>query len=320
MKFSATVSVCMITYGHENSIEEAINSVLMQECDFDIELIISNDSSPDATDKIIQNIILQHPKGYLIQYIKHEKNMGMMPNFISALQQCKGKYVAICEGDDYWIDRHKLQKQVSFLEINNDFVLTFHNAETHNNFTGTKYLFLKDYNVDEFKVADIFEKWLIPTASMVYRNNFGNEFPDYFHEATHGDLALQLYLSKFGKFKGFKDVLSVYRINQSSVTVNSFSSYTQNNKHIKQLNVMNVYFNKIYNAQIQKRIFLFYLINANTFKNESIIKPLYWIGKAIFLNPKYAIDYKKNLQEVFINILKTLRFQIKKSVNKIFSS
>ena len=119
----------MITYGHEKYIEEAINGVLMQECRFPIELIISNDCSPDNTNNIINNIIKNHPKSDIIRYINHEKNIGMMPNFISALRNVNSKYVAICEGDDYWIDRFKLQKQVDFMEKNLDFSMCFHSVQ-----------------------------------------------------------------------------------------------------------------------------------------------------------------------------------------------
>ena len=123
MKKQPKVSVCMITYGHEKFIEEAINGVLMQECDFVVELIIANDCSPDKTDAVIQNILCNHPRASWIKYIKHDKNLGMMPNFIFAMQECKGKYIALCEGDDYWTDPSKLQKQVDFLEANSDYVI-----------------------------------------------------------------------------------------------------------------------------------------------------------------------------------------------------
>ena len=123
------VSVCMITYGHEKFIEQAINGVLMQECDFEVELIIANDCSPDRTDAVIQNILKNHPRASWIKYIKHEKNLGMMPNFIFALQECQGKYVALCDGDDYWTDAFKLQKQVDFLESNPKFGICFHSVE-----------------------------------------------------------------------------------------------------------------------------------------------------------------------------------------------
>ncbi len=123
------VSVCMITYGHEKFIEQAINGVLMQECDFEVELIIANDSSPDQTDAVIQSILDNHPRASWIKYTKHEKNLGMMPNFIFALKECVGEYIALCDGDDYWTDTLKLKKQVVFLDRNKDYVACFHNSE-----------------------------------------------------------------------------------------------------------------------------------------------------------------------------------------------
>ena len=99
---SPTVSVCMITYGHEKYIREAIEGVLMQECDFEVELILANDCSPDQTDSVIQDIMTNHPRGFWIKYIKQEVNIGMMPNFIFALQQAKGKYVIFAGSDDFY--------------------------------------------------------------------------------------------------------------------------------------------------------------------------------------------------------------------------
>lgn len=122
------VSVVMITYGHDQFISQAIEGVLMQKCDFDIELIIANDCSPDNTDEVVQKIIQDHPNANWIKYVKHNENKGMMSNFFWALQQAKGKYVAICDGDDYWIDPLKLQKQVDFLEKNSEYNLVCTNA------------------------------------------------------------------------------------------------------------------------------------------------------------------------------------------------
>ncbi|MDO9260985.1 MAG: glycosyltransferase, partial [Flavobacteriaceae bacterium] len=114
MKDKPTVSVCMITYNHENYIQQAIEGVLMQTCNFEVELIIANDCATDKTDEVIQEIIKNHPNSSWIKYTNHSQNKGMMPNFIWAMQQCKGKYIALCEGDDYWTDPLKLQKQVEF--------------------------------------------------------------------------------------------------------------------------------------------------------------------------------------------------------------
>ena len=108
------VSVCMITYNHEKFIAQAIEGVLMQKTSFPIELIISDDCSPDNTKAIIERYAKENPS--IIKPIYRNPNIGVMPNFIDSLKRCSGKYIAYCDGDDYWTDPLKLQKQVECLE------------------------------------------------------------------------------------------------------------------------------------------------------------------------------------------------------------
>ena len=201
----------MITYGQEKFIAEAINGVLKQECDFEVELIISNDCSPDQTDEVIQNILENHPRGSWIKYIKQEKNIGMMPNFIFAMQQCQGKYIALCEGDDYWTDPLKLQKQVDFLEANLDYVLCFHRV---------KILKTNGEIADDFitKVPENHEAIetlarlgnYIHTPSVVFRNVL-KEFPFEFEHSPIGDYFLYMMLAEQGKLKYLDEKMGVYR-------------------------------------------------------------------------------------------------------------
>jgi glycosyltransferase involved in cell wall biosynthesis len=211
MELVPVVSVCMITYGHEDYIREAIVGVLMQECDFEIELIVVNDCSPDKTDTVIKNILENHPKASLINYIKHEQNMGMMPNFIFAMQECSGEYVALCEGDDYWTDPFKLQKQVDFLKANPKYVLCFHKVDILN----------KDGSiVDDFitKVPENYETKetlarlgnYIHTPSVVFRNVI-KEFPLEFELSPIGDYFLYMLLVEHGKIKYLDVNMAVYR-------------------------------------------------------------------------------------------------------------
>lgn len=216
------VSVCMITYGHEKFIEEAINGVLMQQCDFEVELIIANDCSPDKTDEIIHKVIYSHPKSSWIKYIKHDKNIGMMPNFIFAMQECKGKYIALCEGDDYWTDPSKLQKQVNFLESNSDYVLCFHKVDI-----------LQDGNIkadsitakvpETTTIYDLAKGNYMHTCSVVYRNNLFPELPEYFKDSPVGDYFLHLLNARYGAIKYLDEIMGVYRLHGTSV----WSSKTQ---------------------------------------------------------------------------------------------
>lgn len=123
------VSVVMITYGHENYIKEAIEGVLMQICNFEIKLIIADDKSPDNTEILVKNIIQNHPNGHWIEYIRHTENKGMISNFIWALRKAESKYIAFCEGDDYWTDPLKLQKQVNFLDENKEYGLIWSDVD-----------------------------------------------------------------------------------------------------------------------------------------------------------------------------------------------
>jgi glucosyltransferase len=110
----------MITYNHEPYIKQAIESVLMQRCNFPIELVIGEDCSKDETNRICEEYAKDNP---IINLLTSLSNLGMMPNLIRTLDACNGKYIAMLEGDDYWIDPLKLQKQVDFLEANEEYGL-----------------------------------------------------------------------------------------------------------------------------------------------------------------------------------------------------
>lgn len=218
------VSVCMITYGHEKYISQAIEGVLMQECNFEIELVIFNDCSPDNTDEIIQSIIKKHERGSWIKYVKHNQNIGMMANFLLAVGACNGEYIALCEGDDYWIDPLKLQKQTSFLASNSQFSLCFHNTIIKND--NSEKIMLADLGKHEFDTKDVLRQWFIPTASIVFRNYSDFVFPDWFVNCQSGDIPLLLLLSLRGDIKYIDEVMSVYRLHPGGVS-NTHREYSK---------------------------------------------------------------------------------------------
>lgn len=218
------VSVCMITYGHEKYISQAIEGVLMQECNFEIELVIFNDCSPDNTDEIIQSIIKKHERGSWIKYVKHNQNIGMMANFLLAVGACNGDYIALCEGDDYWIDPLKLQKQTSFLASNSQFSLCFHNTIIKND--NSEKIMLTDLGKHEFDTKDVLRQWFIPTASIVFRNYSDFVFPDWFVNCQSGDIPLLLLLSLRGDIKYIDEVMSVYRLHPGGVS-NTHREYSK---------------------------------------------------------------------------------------------
>jgi glycosyltransferase involved in cell wall biosynthesis len=236
------VSVSMITYNHEKYIEEAINGVLMQEVDFDVELIISNDNSPDQTDTIIQKILKEHPKSHCIKYIKNKKNLGIMQNLADNLKSCKGQYIAICEGDDYWTDSTKLQKQVQFLEDFPEYVITYTNSQAFDenglvniDFGGVK----RDVSADELKKG-------IPiyTLTTCFRNVL-KEIPMDLLSAKLGDVIIWSLLGAYGKGKYLADILpAAYRVHKEGV----FSMQSEQQKIRMTLitsNALFAYYNRI---------------------------------------------------------------------------
>lgn len=229
------VSVNMITYKHEAFIKQAIEGVLMQETNFEYDLIIADDCSPDNTEAIVRNIIATHPKGHTIKYFRQEKNIGMQANGMFAGQQCKGKYIAVCEGDDYWTDPNKLQKQVDFLENNLEYNLVGHHATDSNS------KLIGKHEKDSFSFEDIYYRTLIiPTASLVFRNNI--VFEDWITKVYGGDKAIIFLNAKKGKLKILPFIGSFYRLHSGGIE----QLYKDDlRKSIRNINDYIIYYNMI---------------------------------------------------------------------------
>lgn len=116
---NALVTVCMICYNQEQYISRAIESIVNQKTTFSFELLVSDDKSTDKTVNVIREYKEKYPK--IIRLLERTSNIGAIPNFVDTLNKATGKYIAFCEGDDFWIDKNKLQKQVDALENNPTF-------------------------------------------------------------------------------------------------------------------------------------------------------------------------------------------------------
>lgn len=209
------VSICMISYNHEPYIAQAIESVLMQVGDFSIELVIGEDFSKDRTRAICLEYEGKYPDK--IRLLKRNSNVGASINFVDTLQNCHGKYVAILEGDDYWTDRFKLQKQVNFLEANSSFSMCFHDVEdlyADGKFGQATYC--SGLGKDTFDIYDETAFVNIPTLSVLFRNRVF-KLPNDFTEMAIGDWPLFMLLSEKGDFKYLDEVMGVYRKHQGGV-------------------------------------------------------------------------------------------------------
>lgn len=204
------LSIACITYKHENFIDKAIEGFLNQKTNFNIEIIICDDASPDKTEQIVNKYSTKKYFNIIFKYFRHSSNIGQYQNGLFCLKQCTGNYIAFCEGDDYWTDPNKLQKQVDFLQKNKDFNICYHDVLILNK-NGT---IIKDFiNKTKKKITSKFDLavWgnYIHTCSVVVRNN---NFFEYLNSETNFcDYLLYMYFVKEGKIKKIDECMSVYR-------------------------------------------------------------------------------------------------------------
>ena len=266
------VSICCTTYNHKRYISQAIEGFLMQRTSFSIEIIIHDDASTDGTTEIVKAYADQYPHRIIPIFQKENQwSQGKRPSPNYVLPKARGKYIALCEGDDYWTDPLKLQRQIDFLEANIDYSLCFHNAKVIYEDTRTKSHDFTKLKKNDFYIEDIISNnWFIPTQSIVFRRQ-QLEIPNWYNYIFGGDLALLLILATKGKIYGINEVMSIYRINNGSVSSNLPVNYTSLKK-IETLSFFNLHTNFIYNSLIQKAITE---INKSLYFNMFFSRPLY---------------------------------------------
>jgi len=211
------VSICCIAYNHESFIRECLDGFLAQETTFPVEVIINDDASSDRTAAIIREYEGRYPHIFncICQY-ENKFSKGVNPLFDIVFPLAKGKYIAICEGDDYWVDSQKLLKQVLILDENDDCSICFHNAKILKNGSLVDN-YLKKIGPDTTTITDLAKDNYIYTASCLVRNYYSQGLPAYFDSCPVGDYPLLLYAAQRGKIKYIDECMSVYRIHDGGV-------------------------------------------------------------------------------------------------------
>jgi glycosyltransferase involved in cell wall biosynthesis len=249
------VSICCVTYNHEHFIRAAIDSFLMQETSFPIEIIIHDDASTDETSEIVAGYAAQTPDVFVS--IRQPVNLysqgvrGMTYRFM--LPRTRGKYVALCEGDDYWTDPRKLQKQVDFLEAHPDFSGTFHLTQ-QTMFDGKPGRRFGERTPSVMTTADTFST-LSPfhTSSLVFRNGV-KEWPAWLGNVVSGDMAMFSIISSLGPLKKFPEVMSVYRKHPGGITSSAQVMDTYHQKRIELMHYLNEFHGHRFDAEAKQVI------------------------------------------------------------------
>ena len=219
------VSISCITYNHINFIEQCLNGFLNQKTNFKFEILIHDDASTDGTKELIEKYKEQYPD--IIKPLYQKENQysqgvrGIMATF--NFSRAKSKYIAICEGDDYWVDPLKLQKQVDFLERNEEYTLAHSDVNIHIEQTNKIYAGINKIKDRSIKSGDVFidkleSNYRIFTCTALFRNIDITILYKEHKNYMQGDLILFLELAKNGLVKYFDEPMATYRVNQGSLT------------------------------------------------------------------------------------------------------
>ncbi len=297
------VSVCMITYNHEPFSAQAIEGVLMQKTDFQIEVIIGEDCSTDNTRKICEEY--EHHNQEKTHLLPSDKNLGVMGNFIRTLQTCRGKYIALLEGDDYWIDPLKLQKQVDFLEENDYCSLCYTNRYivdekgnilSEGNLPGPKKMYLTK--------EDVLGVFTPPMQTTMFLSKYlSRNLFNALKKGYNGDSTLSYFLIREGNFGYLDEITACYRQHPGGIysRVNNskrLEKTLENQKEIKRFfskedrvllnrdkvsTLMRLYKEYAYHHQPAKLLKTAgqLILNDIQFKQLNFLKANYWLLKSI---------------------------------------
>jgi glycosyltransferase involved in cell wall biosynthesis len=232
MEDNPLVTIRCLAYNHEPYIAQCLDGFINQKTTFKFEAIVHDDASTDKTPEIIREYAKRYPdiiKPIFESENQYSKKDGSIVRIMN--QHTRGKYVAFCEGDDYWIDRLKLQKQIDFLESNPDYGLTYTDRLMYDDSKGN-YFTEKIKELPQYAFDDLLEGNIIPTLTVCIRGEYLRSYYEkiypYFYGFSMGDYQLWLYVAYQSKVHFIKEVTSVYR-----KRLGSASRPVEKNKRVK---------------------------------------------------------------------------------------
>lgn len=282
------VSISCIAYNHEEFISQAIDGMLMQETTFPFEILIHDDASTDKTAEIISSYVKEYPT--LIKPIYQTENQFSKGSDIVSFNnsRAKGEYIALCEGDDYWTDKEKLQFQISRMKEYNDCQISFHPATIQRNrIISDEVTARHSENDTVFDVKEIIkgDGGFCPTASIIFKKEVIENPPDFFKDTPAGDYFLQILGSIDAGALYINRTMSTYRIHQQGVWTSTARDYNALklfiSKMSKSLEEMDRYYDHQYHKEIE-------VVESNLIA-RSISKVIFHINDRIDLYDTYKL-------------------------------
>jgi glycosyltransferase involved in cell wall biosynthesis len=291
------VSIIYHTYNHELFVKDAIEGFLKQKTKFSFEVLIHDDASTDATAEIIREYQQNYPE--LFRTILQKENQfskGIRPWIAYLFPLAKGKYIAMCDGDDYWTDPLKLQKQVDFLEANPEYSLCFHTvkviAPNHLKYKEGIFTHLEE---KDYSGKEILKKWTIPNSSVVFRSEFNEVMYEVVKNSAflYFDILLYLNLAEFGKIRCIKEKMGVYRIHNEGLSIRE--TYNKELKFVKHSKALQKEFNGKY---------LHVNDNAIAWSYGSLAKKLFLKSRFILSVKYFALSFWYSPEFIFKKLIK----------------
>jgi len=297
------VSVSLITYNQEEYIGKCLDSVISQVTDFDFEIVVADDCSTDRTPQIVSEYAIKYPN--LIKPILRQANLGISENGISTIKACSGQYIALLEGDDFWVDDHKLQIQADYLDKNEDCVFCFTN----------QYYFYDDeivpakmhvFYTEGKKPPEKFERdfflknnLIIPNNTKMFRREATPEIlPDWFYHSVNWDWVLHIFQSANGKIGYIDRVTLAYRRHSEAVFMSKDDIKILLNG-IDTIKAVNKYLNYQYDYRLKNLSWEYHELAFAYLKNRNLVSFLaYYIKYISALNRLGEIKVKDDLSLV----------------------
>lgn len=293
------VSIRCLVYNHELFLRQCLDGIVMQQTNFPFEAIVHDDASTDGSAVIIREYAEKYPD--IIKPIYETENQyskldGTQRRVINAAIHPGSKYIAYCEGDDYWTDPSKLQLQVDFLEEHPDYMMCFHQAnaileetgEESNRPPGDRFRSIESRDYDS---TELFADWTVPTASMVYRKACQYYPLKQSNNTVYGDIYLVLSCAAMGKVRGIARMMSVYRVQHNGVTFSPDGQYKYTMAAPEHYTRLKVNFPKIDDRVIRKEI------ASKYWERSRIQTDTLKVLRDIIMSFRY--DYKVPMKRIF---------------------